>query len=202
MCRLACANRPDDRRCGVRAGVRGARAQAGGFSLAELVVVVAIIAIGAAVALPATSSVSDQQLALAARELADAYRHARDEARRTGVMHGVSVESGGAVAHVFRLDRSVSPPDPVYDVLHPLTRQAYTLTFGGSAAAGVRVGSAERDTFESCGNAKSIAFDRHGAVRCIAPLTTRFSAVRIPVGAAGRKVVVSVDGYSGKVTVK
>lgn len=74
------------------------RRQRAGVTLVELVVVIAMISILAAVSLPAFSSwMDDQRLKSAARSLGDAFNLARAEAIRTGEDHIVFLSSGAGV---------------------------------------------------------------------------------------------------------
>src|SRR5690606_10966940 len=67
----------------VRPAVRGARRRGAGFSLIELMVVVAVVAILAVVAYPSlTSVVNSNRLASNANELVASLQHARSEAIR------------------------------------------------------------------------------------------------------------------------
>ncbi len=60
----------------------------GGFTLIELLIVAVILSFVAMVVAPSFSSHQDEQkLALAAQEVADALRHARSEAMRSGEEH-------------------------------------------------------------------------------------------------------------------
>jgi prepilin-type N-terminal cleavage/methylation domain-containing protein len=95
-----------------------------GYSLAELLFVVAILALVVAMASPTSSRPGAARIERAGREVADTLEFARREALRTGVPHGVRVTAPGRVA-VFRLDRSVVPPLERYDVRHPVDKALY-----------------------------------------------------------------------------
>ena len=64
-----------------------------GYTLIELIITITIIAVIAAIAMPAFSSGSDRQLEAAAAEFAAAMRFARTEAMRTGEPHGFRQQS-------------------------------------------------------------------------------------------------------------
>jgi len=115
-----------------------------GFTLAELLVVVAIISITAAVAVPASAPSADKRLDAAAQEVIDALRYARIEALRTGTFYGAdfSVDPATGQRRV-RVFRSPVPPNPVYDVMHPLDKKLYDRQLAsGSATAGVSISAA------------------------------------------------------------
>ena len=108
-----------------------------GQTVAELVVVIAVIAIVASIALPGVGTGDEQATDLVAAEIAGAMRHARAESMRTGVVHGVQVDITNQNVRVYRLDKSGATPLYVYDVEHPLTHQAYAVDLvDGSLPAG------------------------------------------------------------------
>ena len=117
-----------------------------GFTLAELLVVIALISITAAVAIPTAAPSADQRLDAAAQEVIDALRYARIEAMRTGAFYGVDFSVDAATGtrrvRVFRTD-TASPTIPVYDVMHPLDKKLYDRQLiSGSATAGVSISAA------------------------------------------------------------
>ena len=110
---------------------------ASGFSLAELLLVVGLVALIASIAVPAFDKPDEASLDRAAVEVAAALRFARAESIRTGTPYGVHVESGAQRLRVYRLDEAVSPAAVVYDIRDPHSKQLYTLRFdsGGKEAA-------------------------------------------------------------------
>ena len=103
-----------------------------GHTVAELVVVVAIIALAAAVALPQLDDTDDATLDYVANEVAAAFRFARAEAMRTGTPHGAHVDNDSVQrVRLYWLDTSGTDPVAVYDVRHPLTKELYELRFDG-----------------------------------------------------------------------
>ncbi len=121
-------------------------ARARGYTLAELVLVLALISVLALAAIPLAAPSADQRLDATAQEVIDALRYARIEALRTGTFYGadfsVDPATGKRRVRVFRSD-SATPPNPVYDVIHPLDKKLYDKQLaGGSATAGVTISAA------------------------------------------------------------
>ena len=108
---------------GLYAGVRQA-----GVTLAEMLVVVAVIGIAAAVVIPQASSVSPAAVEAAAAEVARAIRFAQREAIRTGTVHRVSVDPATQELRVFEL-----PASGAVTSTHPVDKRDYKVLFGNNA---------------------------------------------------------------------
>lgn len=108
-----------------------------GYSLVELLIVVAILTLIAAIATPAFTNNNEATLEQAATEVASAIRFAHSEAMRTGVPHGVYAKQSIQQIRIYRLPAGT----PIYDVYDPLTKQLYDLNFstGGSGVTIDRV---------------------------------------------------------------
>jgi prepilin-type N-terminal cleavage/methylation domain-containing protein len=116
--------------------------RAPGYTLVELLAVVAILAVAAVAVMPLAATVNEFKLDAAAEEAANALRYARAEALRTGTIHGVdfSVDpaSGQRKIRVFRTN-----PSPVYDVYHPLDKRLYGIDLSAwPATQGVVIAAA------------------------------------------------------------
>lgn len=121
-------------------------ARRSGYSLAEILIVVALLSVVALVAIPVAGPSVDTRLDAAAQEVINALRFARSEALRTGAFYGadfsVDPATGTRRVRVFRTDSAV-PPNPVYDVRHPLDQKLYEFQLvSGSATAGVTISAA------------------------------------------------------------
>lgn len=121
-------------------------ARALGYTLAELLVVLALISVLALAAIPLAAPSADQRLDAAAQEVIDALRYARIEALRTETFYGadfsVDPATGKRRVRVFRTDSPLLL-NPVYDVRHPLDKKLYDRQFAGaSATAGVSISAA------------------------------------------------------------
>lgn len=112
-----------------------------GFSLIELLVVVGLLALVAAIAAPALDKPDEASLERAAVEVAAAIRFAQSEAIRTGVKYGLIGDTNTSTLQVYRLDEAVNPPVVVYDAYDPFTKQRYSLSLT-DIAAGITLASA------------------------------------------------------------
>lgn len=96
-----------------------------GVSLIELMVVITILGIVAAVTVPTLFSGDSKKLDVAAESVAEAIRFARAEAVRTAIPHGVDVSASNERIRVY------SKPSllPTYDVYHPVDKKLYDIQF-------------------------------------------------------------------------
>ncbi len=103
-----------------------------GYTLFELVIVVAITGLVAALVVPALSSSDQSVLDAATSEVVDAARFARSEAIRTGESHGVIGTTSDQRVRVYWLDESGPLPVITYNVYHPVSKKLYDLQLGNS----------------------------------------------------------------------
>lgn len=171
-----------------------------GFSLAELLITVAVLSIVAAVVLPNLGSADADGLNAASERTAGALRFARSEAQRTGQSVLVDLNSAPGRLRLLRQDCSLLvAPTPLVD---PLSRDAFDLAIGGGAT-GLEVApdfrfvgqSLGRFLFEpggsavaSCGSAADVLGRLLGAGSGVA------------LSLAGRRLTVAIDPLSGRVT--
>ena len=173
-----------------------------GFTFLELLVVITIVGLIAMVAMPSSSSGDAATLDLATAEVADAIRFAREESRHTGFIHGVSIDLENNRVRVFRLDEAPDPNLLVFDVYQPISKQLYTIQLAASPYGGVELNRINVSKKGTCSNPENIAFDSSGVVRCVDPVATRLSQVSIELELGGLELTISIDEYTGRVSIQ
>lgn len=173
-----------------------------GYTLLEMMIVVAILTIAAAIAVPAVTTPDHSKLDLAATRVADALRYAREEARRTGLAHGIFVDTANNKIQLFWLDEAPDPDVNVFDVRDPVSKQLYAIQIDAAPHNNV-VALAVTGTYSNgCNDLDNILFDSRGVTRCADPLTTRVVDASINLQLGALQSAVTVDGYTGRVEVE
>ncbi len=162
-----------------------------GHTLAELLGVVLILAIGAAAVVPTLTQSDKSKVELAASEAASVLRFARDEARRSSAAT-VVVLSGSARLQAFELDVS-DPANPTLGVplYHPVDKDVYDLDLhtlryseGVTASSDLPAGPP--------GAAKAVGFNTRGApldASNLAELSDRY--IDLSFGSRTRRVSIA-----------
>lgn len=173
-----------------------------GHTLLEMLIVVAILAIGAAIAVPDSRPARQEKLILATSIAAEAFRFARDEAARTGNVHGVFVDIANNRLDVFRLDETTNPNAAVLDVRHPVSKQLYRVQLGTGALTYVALQNQSQTLVGSCSLVTYVGIDPTGATICTEPTTTRIENVSLTLGYDGIAMTVAIDSYTGRTTLQ
>lgn len=173
-----------------------------GYTLLEMMIVVGLLAIVAAIAVPSITTAEHHKLALAGSEVADAIRFAREESRRTGVIHGVSADVSTDQVRVFRLDEGPNPNLKIFDVYQPVSKQLYSVDLGQGSHRGITLDAVNGQMVGACNDPGNIAFDSSGVVRCTEPTATRMVDANIDLALDGLLLKVMIDSFSGRVSVQ
>jgi len=173
-----------------------------GYTLIELVIVVTILAIVAAIVVPAASPNSEKPLDLAAQEFAAAMRFARSESIRTGDPHGFRQQSSAKRLRVFRLDQGTSPATLVYDVYHPIDKQLYDIDLDLVPLASADFVNRTAVFRGTCNQQGNIYFDGNGTPWCADPGTTLVERFEVDLVSGVGNRTVTLDAITGRVTVQ
>ena len=173
-----------------------------GVTLVELLIVIAILGVAAAVAIPGLSSSDPQTLDLAAEEFANAMRFARSEAIRTGEPRGFRQQNDTKRIRVFRADTGTSPWTLNYDVYHPVNKQLYTVKLNQHPFAYADSVTKSFNYRASCNKPGAIHFDNSGIPRCTDPETVLLEQFDVTLTLGPHTRVVTLHGITGRVTVQ
>ncbi len=170
-----------------------------GISLLELLIVVSILGIAAAVAVPGFSSTKPYELNLAADEIAQALRFARSESMRTGRTYGVHLNPAYRRIRVFQADLSTSPATAVYNVYHPVTKKLYSLDFDTHPFVHPDSLSVVPTFRATCDTPLYIHFDLHGSAWCGTDSTVLLTNAALDITLGSETATITLDGVTGRV---
>lgn len=171
------------------------------MTLVELLATTVVLAILATVMVPSLSFNDSTKLAVAAQQVGNALRFARNEAIRTG--QNVLVDAETSPGRLLLLGRGcISAVSPA--VLDPQTRRAYTIDVADGAFSG---GVSLVPRFLVAGTAWSgLVFDAAGtaaqacSIVAQAPRGTPEAGSGIDLVYGGKSVTVQIDPPTGRVT--
>jgi type II secretion system protein H len=178
-----------------------------GFTVTELLVVVIILGVIAAVVTPGLRSGDPEKLELAATYVAEAIRIARSEAMRTGQVYGVTISQATQQVQVRRYDITADPVDPLETLYHPVSKQPLDFDFDTLAAtSGARITNAQ-DVFDyaGLGRRRTVLFDAQGVPMWIVgsgPTTWAMTGGDVGLTLDNHKKIVSLAPYTGRVTIQ
>lgn len=173
-----------------------------GYSLVELVIVVAVLTTLAAMAMPAPTSVASRKLDVAVSEIETAMRFAYSEALRTGQAHGFEQPTGTQRIRVFRLDNATTPPTAVYDVYHPVTKQLYDIDLQQHSLAAVESLALTAVYRSACAQTERFSFDANGTPWCTNPGAVLLESFELSLTLGATSRLVRTDGITGRVSVQ
>lgn len=172
-----------------------------GFSLAEMLVACAVLAIAAAVALPSAQPAAEFRADAAAEQIVQALRFARQEAIRSGALRMVGCDQANNKLSVYVPDTATGSP---LSMLRDPLRKADYVVVPGQALAGSGLSLTSCNfVFADKNSASTLAFDADGnPVRGTGDANKQAMAMAsgaIVVGASGVTRTIAID-VTGRVT--
>lgn len=165
-----------------------------GYTLAEMLIVCAVLAVAAAVALPSAQPVVEFRIDTAASEIVQALRFARQEAMRTNAYRLLACDPGKNQLSVIlpggSADDSNAPKDP-------LTKMKYKLVLGQAPAGSNATLKTCSFKFADSTTAATLGFDANGnPVRGSGPSATQAlisGTILVGIGNATRTIAIDAN---------
>jgi prepilin-type N-terminal cleavage/methylation domain-containing protein len=175
-----------------------------GVTLAEMLVVAAILALGASIAIPNANLLATVSANAGATEIIQAIRFAQREALRTGAWHAVRIDAAAQTLRVYRLTSS-GTEDTSNPVVHPIDKRPYNVAFGATSPVRATITLVDFD-YAGPGNANQpiLSFGADGTPALVtgpnAPDIKAMTAgvVSIRMGATVRSF--AIDNVTGRVS--
>lgn len=171
-----------------------------GLSYIEMVIVVVILGIVAAAAMPNLSSTDPKKLDNAANEVAAAIRFARAEAIRSKISRGINTDATNDRLRVYSLPAAT----PTYDIYHPIDKKLYDIQLKTDAfVGGVDLVSASFVFAGAPSSSTNLDFSAEGTPKVTSAGTDyMLTSGTITLSYRGQQRVISIAPMTGQVTVK
>ena len=169
-----------------------------GFTYLEIVIVVIILGIVAAAAMPNFSSSDPTKLDIATAEISEAIDFARTEAIRTKVTRGISIDTALDEIKVY----SKPATTPVYDVYHPIDKKLYDILLKSmNQTKGVDVASATF-TYSNGVSNSLLDFNSNGIPKYTSTTDYMLTSGAITLSFKGQLRKIIIAPMTGRVTVQ
>jgi prepilin-type N-terminal cleavage/methylation domain-containing protein len=175
------------------------------YTLTELLIVVAILAIAAVVAIPTAQPVAEFRADAAAGEVVNALRFAREDAQHSGEQRLFDCDAPtNAIAVYALVTARTTTTASNMPVEHPFNRAPYQLTLNAAPAGNTMALVRCTFTFEDNSTAAAVAFDAAGKLlRGAGSGAARDRALRagqVVLGAGNVERTITIDA-TGRITV-
>jgi prepilin-type N-terminal cleavage/methylation domain-containing protein len=190
-------------RCSPARSDRGALSAARGYTLVEILIVVSLITVLAAVALPSLRPAEHEQLDLAASWIAEKVRFARAEALRTASPIYLEINRDTERLLVAQADLTGATVAPGTTLRDPISKEPLDLILSSApSTAGIDI-TAWPFNYPNGGAQASVVFDARGLpVRKAGGNYQLMTASDITLTRRGQQRVVRVDRTTGRVTIQ
>jgi Tfp pilus assembly protein FimT len=171
-----------------------------GLSYIELVIIVIILGVVAAAAIPNLSSTDPKKLDDAANEVAAAIRFARSEAIRSKVSRGINTDATNDRIRVYSLPVAT----PTFDIYHPIDKKLYDIQLKTDAFVGrVDLVSASFAFAGAASSSTNLDFSAEGIPKVTSAGTDyMLTSGTITLSYRGLQRVISIAPMTGRVTVQ
>jgi Tfp pilus assembly protein FimT len=171
-----------------------------GLSYIELVIIVIILGVIAAAAMPMLSSNDPAKLDNAANEVANAVRFAQAEAIRTKISYGINTDATNERIRVYRL----SGTTPTYDIYHPIDKKLYDIQMKTDTyVAGVDLVSANFVFGGAATSTTNLDFSVEGSPKVTsAGVDYMLTSGAITLSFRSQKRVISISPMTGRVAIQ
>lgn len=175
------------------------------YTLVELMIVVAVLAIAAVVAIPTAQPVAEFRADAAAGEVVNALRYARDNAQYSGAQRLFDCDAAANSIAVFALETDKTTTRAAREpVEHPFNRAPYLLNLNAAPAGNTMALVRCTFTFDDNSTAAAVAFDEAGKLlRGVGSGPARDRALRagqVVLGAGNVERTIIID-TTGRITV-
>jgi len=175
------------------------------YTLTELLIVVAILAIAAVVAIPTAQPVAEFRADAAAGEVVNALRFARDNAQYSGAQRLFDCDAAANTVAVFALEADKTTTRAAREpVEHPFNRAPYLLNLNAAPAGNTMALVRCTFTFDDNASATAVAFDAAGnPLRGVGSGDARTSVLRagqVVLGTGNVERTIVIDA-TGRITV-
>ena len=182
----------------------------GGFTLLELVIVMALLSLIALAVIPDPTAANQAKVDLAAEKVAAALRFARSEAIRTSSPHGVIVDQDdtndtGKDIVVYQIDFGDAPFGISHILNQPVSKQAYDIDLADPSDQPAITIRSTMPVFSyvSSGPSQHVHFDANGRpVYYAYPAVNRMLSGSMPIGTDDYQRTVSLSAVTGQVSVQ
>ncbi len=176
-----------------------------GLSLAETMVVIAIISIVAVIAIPSFSSNNKYDLDLAVGEISAAIRFARNEALRTGDVYGVEINQTTNQLTIYKADLSAIPVAQEFIAYHPINKDLYDYSLNDDLKLSNINISNTSDPFlySDSVRRKSLLFTSNGTpvwIDTTSGATHQLQSGVVQVGSNSQSTGINVAPFNGRVS--